>query len=73
MLEPDALQGARPVLRGRDYSDIVLLPDHGDARQGRTNPRVVKKTRSKFPSRKPIHSGAGTKRQPLTFFILNTA
>ncbi|MCC5670252.1 hypothetical protein LC653_42315, partial [Nostoc sp. CHAB 5784] len=22
---------ARPVLRGRDYSDIVLLPDHGDA------------------------------------------
>ncbi|MHC5748557.1 MAG: hypothetical protein ACYTXT_43305 [Nostoc sp.] len=31
MLEPDALQGASPVLRGRDYSDIVLLPDHGDA------------------------------------------
>ncbi|WP_292750620.1 hypothetical protein [Nostoc sp. NMS4] len=30
MLEPDALQGASPVLRGRDYSDIVLLPDHGD-------------------------------------------
>ncbi|WP_230966084.1 hypothetical protein [Nostoc sp. NZL] len=24
---------ARPVLRGRDYSDIVLLPDHGDATQ----------------------------------------
>jgi hypothetical protein len=31
LLEPDALQGASPVLRGRDYSDIVLLPDHGDA------------------------------------------
>lgn len=42
-------------------------------RQGRTNPRVVKKPRSKFPSRKPIHKGVGTKRQPLTFFILNTA
>ncbi|MBD2512795.1 MAG: hypothetical protein ACYTXT_35400 [Nostoc sp.] len=42
-------------------------------RQGRTNPRVVKKPRSKFPARIPIHTGAGTKRQPLTFFILNTA
>ena len=31
LLEPDALKGARPVLRGRDYSDIVLLPDYGDA------------------------------------------
>ncbi|MDJ0696920.1 toprim domain-containing protein [Mastigocoleus sp. MO_188.B34] len=28
MLEPDALQSARPVLRGRGYSDIILLPDH---------------------------------------------
>ncbi len=32
LLEPDALQGASPVLRGRDYSDIVLLPDHSDAK-----------------------------------------
>lgn len=32
LLEPDALQSASPVLRGRDYSDIVLLPDHSDAR-----------------------------------------
>lgn len=31
LLEPDASQGASPVLRGRDYSDIVLLPDHSDA------------------------------------------
>lgn len=37
LLEPDALQGASPVLRGRDYSDIVLLPDHGDAYHSKYN------------------------------------
>ncbi len=38
-------------------------------RQGRTNPRVVKKPRSKFKSRKRCHRGHGTKLQPLTFAI----
>lgn len=42
-------------------------------RQGRVNPRVVKKPRSKFPSKKPIHRVAGTKFQRRTLFILNTA
>jgi hypothetical protein len=42
-------------------------------RQGRSNPRVVKKTRSKFPSKKPLHKGTGTQRQHLNFSILNTA
>ncbi|MBD2254234.1 transposase domain-containing protein [Nostoc parmelioides FACHB-3921] len=57
------------------FSKLILeiLEQKIPPRQGRTNPRVVKKPRSMFPSRKPIHSGAGTKRQPLTFFILNTA
>jgi hypothetical protein len=30
------------------------------ARLGKNNPRVVKKPRSKFPSKKPIHYGTGT-------------
>jgi len=43
------------------------------ARLGRNNPRVVKKPRSKFPSKKPIHYGTGTQRQQLSFSISNTA
>lgn len=43
------------------------------ARQGRSNPRVVKKTRAKFSAKKPLHKGSGVKRQPLTFSIPNTA
>jgi hypothetical protein len=39
----------------------------------RSNPRVVKKTRAKFPSKKPIHRGSGVKREPLTFSVLNSA
>lgn len=41
--------------------------------EGRSNPRVVKKTRAKFPSKKPIHKGAGVKLETLTFSVLNTA
>ena len=41
--------------------------------EGRSNPRVVKKTRAKFPSKKPIHRGQRVKLQTLTFSILNTA
>lgn len=42
-------------------------------RQGRSNPRVVKKTRSKFPSKKPLHRGTGNHHQQLKFFVLSTA
>jgi hypothetical protein len=52
----------------RDILD-ELIPEP----EGRSNPRVVKKTRAKFPSKKPIHKGAGVKLAPLTFSILNTA
>ena len=38
-------------------------------RQGRTNPRVVKKPRSKFLSRKRSHRGHVTQYQPLSFAI----
>ena len=41
--------------------------------EGRSNPRVVKKTRAKFPSKKPIHKRTGDKLEPPTFSILNTA
>ena len=38
--------------------------------EGRTNPRVVKKPRAKFPSKKPIHKAQGAKLTTLTFSIL---
>jgi hypothetical protein len=46
-----------------------ILEQEIPPRQGRTNPRVVKKPRSKFPSRKRTHRGHGTQVQPLTFAI----
>jgi hypothetical protein len=50
-----------------------LLEQTIPPRQGRSNPRVVKKTRSKFPARKPKHSGHGTQRQQLSFSIAGAA
>ncbi len=52
---------------------LEIATEQIPARQGRSNPRVVKKTRSKFSSKKPIHKGSGIKREPLTFSIPNTA
>ncbi len=46
-----------------------ILEQEIPPRQGRTNPRVVKKPRSKFPSRKRAHRGHGTQLQPPTFAI----
>jgi hypothetical protein len=43
------------------------------ARQGRVNPRVVKKPRSKFTAKKREHLNRGTQLQRLTFSIVNTA
>ena len=43
MLEPDALKGARPVLRGGGEGDLTSLPDYGKAvssRKGRDQRRI---------------------------------
>lgn len=50
-----------------------ILDEQIPERECRSNPRVVKKPVSKFPSKKPAHRGTGVKLQPLTFDILNTA
>lgn len=42
-------------------------------RHARSNPRVVKKPRSKFPSKKRKHRGSGINLEQLTFAIPNTA
>lgn len=52
---------------------MEILDEQIPEPEGRSNPRVVKKTRAKFPSKKPIHNTAGGKLEPLTFFVLNTA
>ena len=52
---------------------LEIAAEQIPARQGRSNPRVVKKTRSKFSAKKPIHRGSGVKREALTFSIPNTA
>ena len=41
-------------------------------RQGRTNPRVVKKPRSKFKARKSIHRTGFTQLQILTFVVTSS-
>jgi hypothetical protein len=52
---------------------MEILDEKIPPRQGRSNPRLVKKPRSKFPSKKPIHRGTATQRQPLIFSVINTA
>ena len=52
---------------------MEILDEKIPPRQHRSNPRLVKKTRSKFPSKQPVHRGTGTQRQPLNFSIINTA
>ena len=42
-------------------------------RQGRTNPRVLKKPRSKFKGKKRIHRTGFTQLQPLTFAVVSRA
>lgn len=50
-----------------------LLAEQIPPRQGRHNPRVVKKPRSKFPSKKPIHRTMSSAPKQLTFSIFNSA
>ena len=52
---------------------MEILDEQISEPEGRSNPRVVKKTRAKFPSKKLIHKRAGDKLEPLTFSILNNA
>ena len=42
-------------------------------RPGRTNPRVIKKPRSKFKARKLIHRTGFTQLQSLTFAVASSA
>jgi hypothetical protein len=42
-------------------------------RQDRSNPRVVKKTRAKFPARKRKHREGSSKDEKRTFAIHSTA
>ncbi len=50
-----------------------ILEQEIPPRQGRTNPRVVKKPRSKFKSKKRAHRSHTTQLQPLTFALPPTA
>ena len=45
-----------------EMSEQIIPP-----RQNRSNPRVVKKTRCKYKTAKPIHRGNGSNYQTLTF------
>ncbi len=47
-----------------EIGDLIIPP-----RQNRSNPRVVKKPRSKFNSAKPKHRGKGTQRKVLNFQV----
>jgi len=49
-----------------------MLDEKIPSRLFRSNPRVVKKPRSKFPSKKPTHRVSGVKRRSLTFSISHT-
>ena len=51
-----------------EISEQIIPP-----RQGRTNPRVVKKPRSKFQGKKSVHRTGFTQLQPLTFAVAPAA
>jgi hypothetical protein len=50
-----------------------ILDEKIPPRQGRSNPRVVKKPRSKFPAKKPLQSEVDVKGKQMSFTIVNTA
>ncbi|MDJ0593468.1 MAG: hypothetical protein QNJ72_26360 [Pleurocapsa sp. MO_226.B13] len=51
-----------------EISEQIIAP-----RQGRTNPRVIKKPRSKFKGKKSLHRTGFTQLQPLTFAVVPAA
>jgi hypothetical protein len=63
--------GEKPLFLRWLVAEILdqLIPK----RKSRVNPRVVKKTRSKFPSAKPFHRGIGTPVQRLNLTVVLTA
>lgn len=50
-----------------------ILDEPLPERVHRSNPRVVKKRVSKFPSKKPAHRGAGHQVDAPTFRLVSTA
>lgn len=52
---------------------LAILDEQIPPPQGTSNPRVVKKRVSKFPSKNPAHRGTVVKQEALTFDILSTA
>lgn len=53
-----------------DWLISEILDQIIPTRKPRSNPRVVKKTRSKFKAAKPVHRGQGTQLQQLNFIIV---
>ena len=49
-----------------------ILAETIPPRKGRHNPRVIKKPRSKFPSKKPIHRETSLQQKQPTFSIFNS-
>jgi hypothetical protein len=47
-----------------------ILDEQIPQREGRSNLRVVKKARAKFPSKKPIHKGSGRKTEMRSFSLV---
>ena len=66
-----ALPNSLPSIFSWMISEIAeqIIP----TRQGRTNRKVVKKPRSKFKARKPIHRTGFTQLQPLIFVTAPSA
>ncbi len=52
---------------------VEILDEVLPERVNRSNPRVVKKRVSKFPSKKPVHRGTGRRVEAPTFRIISTA
>jgi hypothetical protein len=52
---------------------LEILDNKLPPRQGRINPRVVKKSRSKFKAAKRCHRGQGTQLQQLNFRVAQVA
>lgn len=51
---------------------MEILDEQIPEPEGRSNPRVVKKTRVKFPSKKSVHKGTGVKLKTLVFSIVDS-
>lgn len=68
-------QDLNPFATALFFSRLIqdILAEKIPTRQGRHNPRVVKKPRSKFPNKKPIHRALSSAPKQLTFSIFNSA